>query len=559
MRETAVRQPDLELPSQELLQRLQTLGLLLVRLEPDGTAQPLTPCSWAQQALLSSRLFINAAAQWQNANPAAGPPSPHQLWPGLWLVALTGPSVPRPLPSTRPSRTVLVLMTRQLLDSEQLQALAGQTRHDYQLLVQALSPHLLDNPQEVHRLAQLVGWMQRDLQETHRASSEILTLTQQLGETYEELSILYKLSTNLTLDRSPAQILTETAQELQQVLGLRWIALLLSQDQPSLGELAGRVFMAGPVGCDPHLLHRIADILLAHQLPGGGAAVIDNTQLLHVPYVSRIARQLLLVPLQRENQQLGVLLGGDKQNGQSLSSVDAKLCNALASSLAIFLENMMLYEDMSAMFLGTLHSLTTAIDAKDRYTFGHSERVAALSKQLALHIGLDARQAERVYLAGLVHDVGKIGVPESVLCKTTTLTPQEFALIQMHPQIGARILQDIRQMRDLIPGVLHHHERWDGKGYPFGLAGTQIPLMGRLICLADSFDAMSSSRTYRSGLAFDAVLAEIRRCSGTQFDPDLARAFLEMDLEPFARLVRQHQEQLEQSPDIPLVAGGFLR
>ena len=140
-----------------------------------------------------------------------------------------------------------------------------------------------------------------------------------------------------------------------------------------------------------------------------------------------------------------------------------------------------------------------------------------------------------------MHDLGKIGVPEAVLTKPGRLTDQEFALIKKHPEIGARIISDIRPMQDLVPGVLYHHEAWDGSGYPYGLAGEQIPLFGRLICLADSFDAMSSNRSYRDAMSVDQVLQEIDRCRGKQFDPRLAGIFLDMDFTTYFEMIRDHQ------------------
>ena len=147
-------------------------------------------------------------------------------------------------------------------------------------------------------------------------------------------------------------------------------------------------------------------------------------------------------------------------------SQDSKLLNSIANESAIYLENAMLFEDVHGLMMGLLHSLTSAVDAKDAYTCGHSERVAMLARQLTLEAGLGEALAERIYMAGLLHDVGKIGVPESVLQKTGRLTPEEFEQMKKHPQIGARILQDIKQISDMIPGVLHHHERYDGQGYP---------------------------------------------------------------------------------------------
>jgi HD-GYP domain-containing protein (c-di-GMP phosphodiesterase class II) len=271
--------------------------------------------------------------------------------------------------------------------------------------------------------------------------------------------------------------------------------------------------------------------------------VIDDLNEIRIDHIAQCGDNMLVVPLRTAGRSLGVLYGGDKLDGSGLTSVDSKLCNSLANTLAIFVENRMLYEDMHAMFLGTLHALTSAIDAKDSYTHGHTERVAKLSRMLAEAWGLDKETVERVYISGLVHDVGKIGVPESVLCKPGKLTDDEFALIKMHPEIGARILQDIRQMEDLLPGVMHHHERWDGNGYPHKLGGYDIPLFGRLIGLADAFDAMISTRTYRSAMSLEAVLEEIRRCAGTQFDPELAEVFLQLDFGPFFELLEKHQHE----------------
>jgi HD-GYP domain-containing protein (c-di-GMP phosphodiesterase class II) len=148
-----------------------------------------------------------------------------------------------------------------------------------------------------------------------------------------------------------------------------------------------------------------------------------------------------------------------------------------------------------------------------------------------------------VYLSALVHDVGKIGVPEAVLTKPGRLTPAEFEMVKAHPELGVRIVERIPQMRDLIPGVLHHHEKYNGSGYPHGLAGTDIPLFGRIICLADSFDAMSSSRTYRSAMPVDNVFRELTRCSGTHFDPELAQAFMQnVDLARYYAMLSDHQQ-----------------
>jgi HD-GYP domain-containing protein (c-di-GMP phosphodiesterase class II) len=139
---------------------------------------------------------------------------------------------------------------------------------------------------------------------------------------------------------------------------------------------------------------------------------------------------------------------------------------------------------------------------------------------------MSAEEIQKIYLAGLLHDIGKIGIPESVLCKDGELTAEEYSLMKAHPSIGAGILSEINQMADIVPGVLYHHERYDGKGYPTGLAGDDIPIAGRIVMIADAFDAMTSRRTYRKAMDAEAAIREIERELGTQFDPEIGSIFI---------------------------------
>ncbi|MCJ7693218.1 MAG: HD-GYP domain-containing protein, partial [Sedimentisphaerales bacterium] len=185
-------------------------------------------------------------------------------------------------------------------------------------------------------------------------------------------------------------------------------------------------------------------------------------------------------------------------------------------------------------FIGSLKALTNSIDAKDQYTRGHSQRVAFISKWIAEKVSerepMAPEQIHKIYLAGLLHDIGKMGVDESVLRKKGALTERELECMKTHPSIGAEILGEIKQMRDIVPGVLCHHERIDGTGYPNGLVDNQIPQVGKIVGLADSFDAMTSKRTYRGAMTVKEALAEIEKGSGTQFDENIARIFIESDV-----------------------------
>jgi len=253
---------------------------------------------------------------------------------------------------------------------------------------------------------------------------------------------------------------------------------------------------------------------------------------------------VMIHPVQAHGRKYGWLLVGGKQGDDSyVSSHDTKTIDSITGIFAAFLENSRLYEEQRRTFVGTVRALSGAIDAKDRYTRGHSDRVAMLSKQLALEIGYNAEDAERVRLCGILHDVGKIGVPEAVLCKNGRLTDEEFDMIKLHPEIGANMLKELPSLQDILPGVLHHHERWDGRGYPAGLAGENIPELGRILALADTFDAMSSNRAYRSAMPREKVLEEIEKCAGSQFEARLAEAFLRLDFTEYDEAVKNHAAQ----------------
>jgi len=180
------------------------------------------------------------------------------------------------------------------------------------------------------------------------------------------------------------------------------------------------------------------------------------------------------------------------------------------------------------LFLHVVESLADAIDAKDNYTKGHSGRVAAYSKEIAKRYGYDEKRQEKIFMMGLLHDVGKIGVPDEVINKPGRLTDEEFAKIKKHPGIGGKILDNIREMPELAAGAKWHHERYDGKGYPEGLSGDDIPEEARIIAVADAFDAMTSTRSYRSALPIEEVRREIEKGKGNQFDPKFADIMLEI-------------------------------
>jgi response regulator RpfG family c-di-GMP phosphodiesterase len=183
-------------------------------------------------------------------------------------------------------------------------------------------------------------------------------------------------------------------------------------------------------------------------------------------------------------------------------------------------------DTINSMYVRSIDAMIKALEAKDFYTRGHSQRVTLFSLAIGEELGLTGQELEDLRRASMLHDLGKIGVREAVLNKPGRLSDEEFADIVRHPDTAVRILEPIPFFRPLLPAILHHHEQFDGKGYPSRLAGSRIPLASRIMSIADTFDAMTSTRAYRRALPVADAIAEIRRCSGTQFDPDIVPAFL---------------------------------
>jgi putative nucleotidyltransferase with HDIG domain len=192
----------------------------------------------------------------------------------------------------------------------------------------------------------------------------------------------------------------------------------------------------------------------------------------------------------------------------------------------VALENARLYEDLKNLFFSTVASLANAIDAKSTWTKGHSERVMHTSGRIAQELGLPPDMVERIKIGGLLHDIGKIGIIENLLEKPDSLSDMESPSMRLHPVKGVAILAPIEQLRDILPAILHHHERYDGKGYPDGLKGEDIPLPARIVTVADAFDAMVAVRPYKQGRPVQEALQELQACAGTQFDPRVVDAFV---------------------------------
>ena len=399
---------------------------------------------------------------------------------------------------------------------------------------------------DVEYLSEILALFGDNFEAASKTSQQIDMVSTELAQVYEELVLLHKLSTNMKVSEPGAKYLQLACDSLTEIVNVGGIAIILEK---TIGDAKQFVLAAGSgmIDVDTHM-HRIAILYsrLVEQINNGKEALLDSE--VDSPFKYNWpddTRNIIAVPLWGKNRTesqsaqggdniIGFMVAINIVNKSDFDSIDVKLFNSVANSCAVFVENEILFSDLKELFIGSLKALTSSIDAKDQYTRGHSERVAFISRWIAERLDeqepLREEQIHRIYLAGLLHDIGKIGVDEVVLCKEGKLTEHELALLRRHPSIGADILSGIKQMRDIVPGVLYHHERMDGRGYPKGLVDKQIPLIGKIIGLADSFDAMVSERTYRKARTLEQALAEIKKGLGTQFDEKIGRVFINSDI-----------------------------
>lgn len=255
--------------------------------------------------------------------------------------------------------------------------------------------------------------------------------------------------------------------------------------------------------------------------------IIDTGEIVILPSEEYSEMNDLLIPLKVVNREIGIIYINTPTQGEEITQLQKTILKVLSGQAAVAIENSRLYNELHELFLNTVQSLAAAVDARDPYTHGHSQRVAEYSLLTGTYLKLDSVQLHHLKLSALLHDIGKIGVPDNVLRKKGKLNDEEYKQIMQHPIIGVNIITPVDKLKEIIPGIKHHHERWDGKGYPDRLKANDIPLFGRIIAIADTFDAMMSNRIYRNNFTFNDTIAEIRHCAGTQFDPELAKIFIE--------------------------------
>jgi len=370
----------------------------------------------------------------------------------------------------------------------------------------------------VERLITLIAEQMNSADMRDRLEQELDSVTTQLDHTYEEISLLHDVSRNLQVSQGPGSLAELCVRRLHALVDAGGTIIWVR-------EKSGRTFhhTRGVLPFDPRQLERFVEFFsdvdwsrplvrnhLSRTLMGADFPKLEN---------------FILVPIQEGMHRSGWVFCCNRTRGREFGSVEAGFMNSVATMLGTHVRNTELYQQNQDLLIGFVRSLVSSLDAKDPYTRGHSERVALIARRIGRQINLPESDLKNIYLSGLLHDVGKIGIDDRILRKPGRLTEAEFDAIKLHPTIGYNILKGLKNLQQILPGVRNHHENFDGSGYPDGLAGDAIPLMARILAVADGYDAMGSDRPYRKGMPTEKIEQIFREGHGTQWDPEIIDAY----------------------------------
>ncbi|MEM9589649.1 MAG: HD-GYP domain-containing protein, partial [Planctomycetota bacterium] len=351
---------------------------------------------------------------------------------------------------------------------------------------------------------------------------EVDRLTTSLLEKFEEISLIHELVEQMQLDMDVSDICGPLMERISDCVSADTVAIELLPD-----DIRGTVLQLYQFGTEipEKELSAIAELAVAERHTMG--AGVSDVVILNRPQTARLSGlRVVVLTIELRGKKLGRLIALRHEDAQEFGTIEVDLLRSTMMMLAMHLINQQQYLELQHMFEGTIRSLVSALDAKDAYTCGHSERVATLAAELASRLGLPSKDVERIRMSGILHDIGKIGVNDAVLQKPGRLTEEEFEEIKKHPVIGFDILKGLRPFRELLPGVRSHHESWDGTGYPDGLEGDQIPRDAQILAVADAFDAMTSDRPYRDGMPIPKVVSIFESGRGQQWAADAVDALL---------------------------------
>ena len=347
-----------------------------------------------------------------------------------------------------------------------------------------------------------------------------------LERAQRHLATLHRVSELLAEARDIKGLSDATLRAILEVTAADRCALVLRRRDPGTGEAEVAAARSRTASAADFTVSRtlVADVIEKGVSTFAHDAISDHRFSEGHSVIQQNVRSVMCVPLRTSDDILGALYADSSSGPGRFNEADLELLSAIGNQAGVALHRVRLMSELERLLLDTIRAIAATIDAKDGYTHRHSERVAMLARRLGVELKLTENELETVHLSGLLHDVGKIAVPDAILNKQGRLTPEEFDEMKKHPEHGARILENIQNaaVTAVLPGVKHHHEKWDGTGYPDGLRGENIPLLARLLGIADYFDALTSARAYRAAMSHDEVVDLIAAAAGTHFEDSLS-------------------------------------
>ncbi len=366
-----------------------------------------------------------------------------------------------------------------------------------------------------------MGFSENEVKQLKDYIKNLEVINEGLRHSFEEMTTLYRLVDIITAAKTRERVLNSLLDLAGEVITSRGAVLFLMDEKSGEMDIALKRNIGKKIQAkiDEQNKKKVIDWALKKgrtlAMPGGEEGEEEGEKVTFV-----------LVPLLAHDQPVGLLdIITDTSEGD-ITHRDLSLLTILAKQAALAIENVKLYESVKKDQLNIIRALASTVDAKDHYTLGHSQKVSEMSLNIAEEMSFSERELESIKYAALLHDIGKISLPDDVIKKPSKLTDREFEMVRKHPVTGAKIIKEIEALGPMVPIILHHHERYDGKGYPDGLEGEHIPLGARIVHVADAYDTMVSARAYRDMLPPELAVSELRKNAGTQFDPKIVDIFI---------------------------------
>ncbi|MBW1895539.1 MAG: HD domain-containing protein [Deltaproteobacteria bacterium] len=365
-------------------------------------------------------------------------------------------------------------------------------------------------------------------EEIWASRKEIENVAEELSQSFEDLSVYARISTHMRSLQFSEEMLQDLIEELHETMRVD-LAFAELPDRPEYNTIVGATALPDTVFDQQAFTHKLIQSI-PQEAPSlqQDYFIVNDSRSTAYRELHPDPYRFLAVKVAHDTTFHGWLGLVSFKFEEHFRQSELQLLQSMARQISVLLANVDLYQDLQQFVMNMVKSLVFAIEAKDIYTKGHSERVNRYSMLTAERLPLAETQKTILNWASILHDIGKIGVPESILNKPARLSKEEFGVVKGHPKKGHDILEPLEQLASCLPGILHHHERYDGKGYPHGLKGEEIPFLARIIAVADTFDAITSNRAYRSANAAEQALAVIKEVAGTQLDPEVVKAFKEV-------------------------------